>query len=299
MLLTFPPLGHAGPNAERTRATPVGWYSPPAGQSPQFKFYFHLDKRRENNRQPERAAQPCPQARDRLAAGRWLFPSWLLRTACQTDALARTEPQSHAAGTGPIAIEQVKNNAPQHAWAFPISPAALLPAALAPASPRRFCRPRSSASSFLLLSPHHAAPQAPAPELSPLPPSRLLAAAPPPPSRAPQAAPGLPSLHSPWLSSAASWRTSASLPFPHVHGLPRAPRCLPPRSRLGQLRDTYTDISIYICTHVCASLSVSVSCLYRPRVQTSLERQRASNMAPKQDREADRRDKLWLLPLGD
>lgn len=106
----------------------------------------------------------------------------------------------------------------------------------------------------LLLSPH-AAPQAPAPELSHLPPSRLLAAALPPPSPAPQAAPGLPSLHSPWLSSAASWRTSASLPFPHIPGLPRAPRCLPPRSRLGQLRDRYTERYIYIYTHTCARLS--------------------------------------------
>ena len=149
---TFPHFGHVGPMAERTRATPEGGRGgthPLAGQSPLFKFYFHLGEGRENYRQAKRGLHNLVLRHGtRPAPGQWLFQSRLLRTACQTDALARTELQSHAAGTGPIAIEDIKNNAPQHVWAFPISPAALLPAVLALASPHRFCTLHSSTSSF-------------------------------------------------------------------------------------------------------------------------------------------------------
>lgn len=189
------------------------------------------------------------------AAGRWLFLSWLLRTACQTDALARTEPQSHAAGTGPIAIEHVKNNAPQHAWAFPISPAALLPAALAPASPRCFCRPRSSASSFPPAVPARGPPGASPGALPPspfAPPRRCPAAAIPGPAGRPW--PALPA-----QPLAVLGRLLADLCFPPLPAHPRPAPCsslpaspLPPRSAERQI---YREIYIYIYTHTCARLS--------------------------------------------
>lgn len=41
-----------------------GGTRPQQGKAHSFKFYFHLGKCRENNRQAKRAAQPCPQAWD-------------------------------------------------------------------------------------------------------------------------------------------------------------------------------------------------------------------------------------------
>lgn len=54
-----------------------------------------------------------------LSPGRWLFQSQLLRTACQTDALACIKTPAHATGMGPIAIEHVKNNAATARLGFP------------------------------------------------------------------------------------------------------------------------------------------------------------------------------------
>lgn len=55
-----------------------------------------------------------------LSPGHWLFQSQLLRTACQTDALACIKTPAHAAGTGPIAIKHIKNNATTACLGFPI-----------------------------------------------------------------------------------------------------------------------------------------------------------------------------------
>lgn len=124
---------------------PRGGTHPPSGRSPRFKFYFHLGECRENYRKAKRGLHNLVLRRGTWPApGQWLFQSRLLRTACQTDALARTELQSHAAGTGPIAIEHIKNNSPQHVWAFPIF---CLQCSLPP-PPHRFCTPHSSTSSF-------------------------------------------------------------------------------------------------------------------------------------------------------
>lgn len=108
-------------------------FTPSAQQTPKLRFYFHLRERRENCRRAKRGLHNLVLRRGtQPALGQRLFQSRLLRTACQTDALARTELQSHAAGTGLISIDNVKNNAPQRVRAFPISPAALPPAVLPP-----------------------------------------------------------------------------------------------------------------------------------------------------------------------
>lgn len=249
--------------AEGTQATPGGGTHPSAGQSPQFEFYFHSGGCRENYRQAKRGLHNLVlRCGTRLALGQRLFQSRLLRTACQTDALARTKLQSHAAGTGPIAIVHIKNNAPQHDWAFPISPTALLPAELAfvpPPIPHQLllsCQP-------LMKTPRHQSLSSPT---IPLPASLLLhGLLHPRPRRAPS--PALPAqplvvltrlrgslfaapCMSPVLSPCSSHPAFPLLPLP-------------------------TEIQRYL--HIRARVSVSVCCLHRPQFNAesnALERQR-------------------------